>query len=556
MEHMVIRALETLNDNVGARLVEVSNRQPNKPALILPQSTKRIYTYGELHEASQSLAKGLVPSGIQRGTRVALMATPSFEFFALCFALVQVGAVIVIVDPGIGLRNVTRCLAECAPEVYVGTPLSQMLRHLFGWGKHSVKLTITIGSEHLPMRQTWGGISLDDIRRAGKSASENVAPDLDLEELAAIIYSSGSTGLPKGACYTHGNFIAQIEMLTNTFELDGNDIDLPAFPLFALIDFLVGVTAVIPDLRFPRPGDIDPVLYVDTINDYGVTNMFGSPVVLEKLVQYATTSEVYLPTLKRVITAGAPASPEVLERFQALLPPDASIYGIYGATESLPIACINSCVILEQTRTLTAQGAGVCIGKPVIDAEVRIMTIGDTPIPIWSESLRMPEGIVGEIVVKGAAVTASYVGRDDLNAFAKIRDDDGSILHRTGDLGFLDIEGRLWYCGRKSHRVETSEGILFTEQVEGIFNTHPMVKRSALVSVSHNRPVICIELEQGVTIDSEIIRTELLDIACQHSLTCAISTVLFHRKFPVDVRHNSKIIREKLALWAQQKLSE
>jgi olefin beta-lactone synthetase len=190
-----------------------------------------------------------------------------------------------------------------------------------------------------------------------------------------------------------------------------------------------------------------------------------------------------------------------------------------------------------------------------MDADVRIMTISDVSIEAWDEALRVADGTVGEIVVKGPAVTASYFGREELNALAKMRDTDGETLHRMGDLGYFDADGRLWYCGRKAHRVQTSEDTLFTEQVEGIFNAHPMVKRSALVGVSPQRPVICIELKQGVTADHETVRTELLDMACQHSLTCEITTVLFHPNFPVDVRHNSKIVREKLTLWAQQKLS-
>lgn len=554
---MVFSDVHTIQSyNVALRLDAVAQSQPDKPALILPHERKRIYTYRELHAASDQLTRGLAPSGIRQGMRVALMATASFEFFALCFALVRAGAVVVMVDPGIGLRRVTECLAEAAPDVYVGTPLSHMVRFAYGWGKDTVRLCITLGGDGLPLRRAWGGLSLDDIRKAGENQPSFATFDTAADDPSAIIYTSGSTGLPKGAVYTHGNFTAQIDMLSHMFDLDGNDIDLPAFPLFALIDFLVGVTAVIPDLRFPRPADIDAGLYVQTINDYGVTNMFGSPVVLEQLGRYAANHEVYLPTLKRVITAGAPAAPESLERFKTLLPSDASIYGIYGATESLPMACVDSRTILDETRVLSSQGGGVCVGKPVLDAEIRIMTITDTPIDAWDTSLRAESGIVGEIVVKGPAVTTSYIGRADQNALAKMRDADDAVLHRTGDVGYFDNEGRLWYCGRKSHRVITNEGTLFTEQVEGIFNAHPMVRRSALVGVSGLRPVICIELEQGAAADHEAIRTELLDIACQHPLTCGITTILFHPKFPVDVRHNSKIVREKLAVWAQQKLNQ
>ena len=142
--------------NVAMRLDEIAERQPDKPALIAPREKKRIYTYHEFHEASDQIARGLSASGIRRGMRVALMATPGFDFFALCFALVRAGAVVVMVDPGIGLRNVTACLAKSAPEVYVGTPLSHLVRLLYGWGKDSVRLCIAIWGRWIPMRRASG----------------------------------------------------------------------------------------------------------------------------------------------------------------------------------------------------------------------------------------------------------------------------------------------------------------------------------------------------------------------------------------------------------------
>lgn len=541
--------------SVGRRLDEIAAAHPDKPALILASGPDRsgrdCYTFGDLLSASDTIARGLDSSGIRRGMRAALMVTPSFEFFALAFALLRADIVPVIVDPGIGLRNVTPCLAESQPDVFIGTTAAHIIARLFGWGRGSVRVNITAGR--------WGGIALDAIRRAGVAAPPFTPIDAQPDDEAAIIYTSGSTGLPKGAIYTHRNFAAQIDMLCETFDLHGDEIDLPAFPLFALIDFLIGVTSVIPDIRFPRPAQVDPAAIIRTIRQNGVTNMFGSPVVIERVSRYGAAHHITLPTLKRVITAGAPASPESLERFRRLMPEQGAIYGIYGSTESLPVACIDSREVVEETRHQTAQGAGVCIGRPVDGADVRIIGIRDISIPVWHDSLELPPGEVGEIVVKGDAATRAYIGRAEANDLAKIQDADGEILHRMGDLGYFDELGRLWYCGRKAHRVVTREQTLFTEMCEGVFNAHPQVYRTALVGVRVDdvtQPAVCVELEKHAnSADREAIRRDLLNLARQHSQTRGITFILFHPGFPTDIRHNSKIIREKLSIWAGNRLS-
>ena len=166
----------------------------------------------------------------------------------------------------------------------------------------------------------------------------------------------------------------------------------------------------------------------------------------------------------------------VIERFVRLLPDSAEVFTPYGATEALPVANIGSREILGETRFLTEQGKGVCVGRPVAGMEVRVIRISDEPIPEWDDSLRLPPGEVGEFVVRGPVVTRRYYNRHDATKLAKIRDPrTGEVLHRMGDVGYFDEHGRLWFCGRKSHRVETPHGTLFTDMVEPIFNTvHPV----------------------------------------------------------------------------------
>ncbi|MBI5842694.1 MAG: AMP-binding protein [Chloroflexi bacterium] len=526
--------------NLASRLDELSAQFPDKPAFIFSSKPNHwdTFTYKQLADLTNRLTRGLLACGLTPGTRAALMTPPSVEFFALAFAMLKTGIVPIITDPAIGLRKVTECLDESQPEIFIGNTLTHLLRVVFGWGKDSIRHNLTISSL----------LQITNYELLNANHSPLITDNLSLitdDSPAAIIYTSGSTGLPKGAIYTHENFAAQLDMLVRAFNIQPDEIDLPAFPLYALIDVLVGVTSVIPDIRFPVPGKVDAARTLSAIQQFKVTNTFASPVVLDRLANYGAANNVKLPSLKRVITAGAPAPFQVQENFKKLLPESACLFGVYGATETLPITVIEGNEVFKDTRHQTARGAGVCIGRPVDGADVRIIQISDGKIPNWDKSIELPATQIGEITVKGRAVTKEYVAREGANRLAKIRD-GGEIIHRMGDVGYLDKQGRLWYCGRKSQRVETNYGTFFTEQIEGIFNEHPLVYRTALVGVG-KEPVLWVELEaHAKNAVKQKIKNELIELAKDHPQAKMIKIFLFMKKFPTDVRHNSKIIREKL----------
>jgi acyl-coenzyme A synthetase/AMP-(fatty) acid ligase len=378
------------------------------------------------------------------------------------------------------------------------------------------------------------------------------------DEIAAILFTSGSTGPAKGVVYTHGVFDAQVRMLRDTYDIRPGEVDLATFPLFALFDPALGMTSVVPEMDFTRPAQADPQKLIRAIRDHNVTNMFGSPALIDRLGRYGESNGVKLPTIKRAISAGAPISPAVLERFHKLLADDAQVYTPYGATESLPVASIGSREIVTETKDRTSTGGGVCVGKPVEPMDVRIIRITDDAIDVWSDDLLSPPGEIGEIVVCGPVVTREYWGNPDATRLAKIADrDGGNLRHRMGDVGYFDETGRLWMCGRKSHRVTTSDGTLFTVCCEAVFNLHERVRRTALVGVGKSpsqRPVLCVELEPDHTrTDRARLIRELRDLGRQHEHTCGIRTFLVHPAFPVDIRHNAKIFREKLAVWAGER---
>jgi acyl-CoA synthetase (AMP-forming)/AMP-acid ligase II len=237
----------------------------------------------------------------------------------------------------------------------------------------------------------------------------------------------------------------------------------------------------------------------------------------------------------------------------------AQIHTPYGATEAVPIISIASREILAETRARSESGFGTCVGYALENLQIEIIGINDEPIDEWQDTLCVPDGDIGEIVVKGEHVTRGYYKNPKADALAKIKDEiNGGFWHRMGDLGWRDSKGRIWFCGRKNHRVETVDGPLYSVPCESIFNNHPDVFRSALVGIGprpEQKPAICIELaKSNASINKRGLTDELLELAATSELTRNIRTVLFHKSFPVDIRHNSKIFREKLAVWAEQKI--
>jgi acyl-CoA synthetase (AMP-forming)/AMP-acid ligase II len=573
--------------NVALHLPAAARDRPHAIAVACPagrdRAGRRAYSHltcQQLDQESDRIAHGLHALGIRRGTRTALMVPPSLEFFALTFALFKLGAVLVLIDPGMGIRHLGRCLGEAEPEAFIGVRKAHLARRLLGWARQSVRITIGVGSRLFCQH------SLDAVRQSEPERQRGVldVPSLALglgqvtsDETAAILFTSGSTGIAKGAVYSHGIFAAQVEALRNLYGIEPGEVDLATFPLFALFAPALGMTAVIPDMDPTRPARVHPPNIIEAINDWGVTNMFGSPALLNAVSRWGVAHDVKLPSLRRVISAGAPVPAAVIERMTRMLGPNAEVFTPYGATECLPVASIGGREILDETRHKTDIGAGVCVGRPVQGVDVAIIPVTAEPIANWDDSLRLPPNQIGEITVTGPFVTRSYHARPEATALAKIagsrQQAAGSekpallpaaccllpaVWHRMGDLGYLDDGGRLWFCGRKAHRVTTPTGPLDTIPVEAVFNTHTAVARTALVGVGPPRnqlPVLCVELEAAMRgADRATLTRELLAVGAKHEHTRGVTHILYHPAFPVDVRHNAKIFREKLAVWAAKRV--
>jgi olefin beta-lactone synthetase len=549
--------------NVAAHLPAMAQNRPHQLAIACPQGRDRLgraaythYTFAQLDEACDYFAKKLTDAGLRRGMRTALMIPPGLEFFALTFALFKIAAVPVLIDPGMGIRNLGKCLAEAQPQAFIGISKAHLARRILGWAKQSLQLTVAVGWPSLGCN-----LILDRLPRSVRAEFGATEPfpvaDVSADEMAAILFTSGSTGIAKGAVYTHGIFSSQVEAIRQTFQIQPGEVDLCTFPLFALFAPALGMTSIVPDMDSTRPANVEPEKIFEAVKSFGVTNLFGSPALLNR-VGRGSGEKQSLPTLRRVVSAGAPVPAAVIERFAKMLAPGVQIFTPYGATEALPVAVIGSDEVLSETRAKTDEGAGVCIGRPVDGIDVRIIPIRDEPIPVWSDDLRLPVGEIGEIAVRGPWVTPAYFNRPKATTLAKVQIPGGGYYHRMGDVGYFDERGRLWFCGRKSQRVVTAIATLFTIPCEAVFNTHADVFRTALVGVKRNgqvEPALCVEREPNRPPKSDdVLRKELLAIAARHPHTQSIRSILLHPKFPVDIRHNAKIFREELAAWAERRL--
>lgn len=544
-----------MNVNIGQTLAERARELGGQTALV-EAATGRSLSFTELNGLSDALAWFLQKHGVKAGQRVMLMVRPSVDFICLSFALFKLGAPVILIDPGMGYRNLRSCIAGVRPQVLIGIPAAHLFRLVFPAPFRTVRRSFCCGSV-LGLRP--GLFGPDPCHHAVADSPPFPVYPARVDQLAAIIFTTGSTGPPKGVRYDHGVFHAQMRLIGDYYRIGPGQVDQPGFPLFALFSTALGAMAVIPDMDSTRPARVDPRRFVTSLQRWQVSYSFGSPAIWNVVSRYCQEQGIVLPFLQQVLMAGAPISGELVARVQAILPPGARIHTPYGATESLPVTSIEGLEIIEQTWSLSRRGKGICVGRPLPGLEIRVIAGADVPIARWDEGRCLPAGTIGEIVVRGDVVTRAYENNEAENDLAKIKDGD-SLWHRMGDLGYLDDQGRLWFCGRRTHRVESETGTLYTICCEAIVNQHPDVARSALVGIRDSRhdawqrPVMVIEPVKDKKLDQGRLLAEVRTMAAASPLTAAIGHFLIHPDFPVDIRHNAKIFREQLAVWAQRQL--
>ncbi|MFO7760363.1 MAG: fatty acid CoA ligase family protein [Thermodesulfobacteriota bacterium] len=541
-----------MSNNIYQALTRQAGERGGETALIVPKKSGGYqgWTFQEILGESRDYARGLSFLGVKKGDRVMLMVPPSRGFISLTFALFSLGAVVILIDPGMGFKNLGRSISQVNPRVFIGSPKAHIFK--FFSGKSFQDTDLSLGTGLLSRILAGNPDRIKQLRRQGPGIP---GVETNQDELAAVIFTTGSTGPPKGVQYTHRIFAGQLSLIRDYYDIRPGDRDQPAFPLFGLFSIGLGATVVLPQMDPSRPAKVNAAKFIKTIIEQEVSYSFGSPAIWNVVSRYCLPKKITLSSLKKVLMAGAPVSGELVARVKKILPPEAEIHTPYGATEALPVASISDYEILTETRDKTRAGQGTCVGRPLPGIEIQVIKPVSATLGFWSEAIVCPPGEIGEIVVKGKVVTRAYDGQVQETEQAKINDGN-SFWHRMGDMGYFDRRGRLWFCGRKAHRVETVDRILYPIPCEAIFNEHPLVHRSALVgigSAGNQKPVLIAEPVNG-RINRKNLLKDLEKIGARNQLTADITAFLIHPCFPVDIRHNAKIFREKLAEWASNQL--
>jgi len=544
-------------DNIALAVSQAASRSPEQIAVAEPNGSRsndfRTVTFAELDRYSSQIAVGVQNAGVQPGTKLSLMVPPGIEFVAWVFGLLKAQTQLVLIDPGMGRSNMLQCLAAAEPEGLVGIRLAHLIRRVFRRRLPRCQKNFVVGPARLS-----GALPTSSFRQLDPAAFQ--APSHDREMPAAIIFTSGSTGVPKGVLYRHRQFIEQAEQIQSYFQIAPGGTDVSGFPLFALFNAAMGTTTVFPRMDATRPAAVKPSNILAAVSHFRANQSFGSPALWNTVSKGCQQSGERIPTLRRVLTAGAPVPAHVLRRVREVISPEGEVFTPYGATEALPVACIESREVLGETAAETAKGRGICVGRKFPKIDWRLISITDEPLTRIEQVRAVPPGEIGELIVSGPVVSDRYVTRTEANAFHKIADGE-RFWHRMGDVGYFDPQGRFWFCGRKSHRVQTPQGTLFTIPCEAILNNHPKIYRSALAGVGRpgeQLPVLISEPWPDHWPKTKRERSQLLDelrqLAGGSELTADIKHFFLLRALPVDTRHNSKIFREKLAVWAGRQL--
>ena len=533
--------------NVARHLRNAATEHPDglatkSPIGVLPTGEVRheVRTFRQLDQESDAAAGYFADDGITEGTRVLLAVRPGHDLIVGMFALLKLGAVPVAIDPGMGWSAFLDCVRRSRPTALVGVNAAVWLSHLPLAAFRTLRQRVTVGSS------AWRK-ALATVPQAPRPLT-TVRP----EALAAVLFTSGSTGAPKGVCYTHGMFDAQIELVRSTYAIRPGETDMAMLPLFALFNPALGTTTVTPLLDPSKPLAADPGPLVAALIAEKVTSSFGSPAIWSKVADHCEARGLKLPDLRRLLIAGAPVAGELLVKLRAIAP-GCETHTPYGATECLPVTTITAAELLGEVRQLALRGQGTCVGRPVSDVEIRVIRETDGVIATLAEAHACAPGEVGEIIATGPSVTREYDGLPDATRLAKIND-GGRVWHRMGDLGSLDGEGRLFFLGRRAEKVRTTEGDLPTESLEPAFRQHPQVFRCALIGLGaapRQTPALVVEPRAGSFPETDAARgrfvAELRELARLHPQAGRVKQIVFQRALPVDVRHNAKIHRLQLA---------
>lgn len=526
----------------GAADIRVNDARPGDVAVAELRSGRRV-TFGDLSRQVDEVARGLAGHGVRAGHRVAVLVPPGIDLTTLVYALWRLGAVIVVADPGLGMTRLAGALRSAGPDYLIGVA-------------RAVAFAAAARVPGRRIRLGTGGEDLERLAAAGRSSRHELPGGLAPTQDAAVLFTSGATGPPKGVVYTRERLGAQVDLLRSTFDLKPGERFVAAFAPFALYGPALGLGTVVPDIDVTAPHKLTAAGLADAVAAVDATLVFAAPAALRTIA--ATTSAVTGPqraALARprlLLSAGAPVSAELLAELRKVLTA-AQTHTPYGMTEAIPVTTYDP-TCDDAVGDADAEPGGVCVGRPV-----PVVHVGVSPLADAGELTTKP-GVTGEIVVRGPHIKHRY----DRRWAEHHRSDRPAGWHRTGDVGHLDSGGRLWVQGRLAHVIHTATGPLTPYPVENRIRRLPTIDDAAVVGVG---PV---GAAQAVAI---VVPSERLGVAARvtggprgHRVLAdaeragrvraaagvPVAAVLVRDWLPVDIRHASKIDRTALADWADR----
>lgn len=525
-------------------LAELYARQDDDTAAVVEVGGRSI-SWADLYRRVRDTAAGLTASGVKPGDRVALLVPPSIELTVALYSVWRAGGVIVVVDRGLGLRGMGRALRSAridhliadTPGLLAAGPMRVpgsriATREVSAAVARATRVAHTMpGLERL-------GLSVPKVSEAGTSPGDE----------AAVIFTSGATGPAKGVLYRHSQVRAQLELIRQTYAITADDRIVAAFAPFALYGPALGVSSAVPATDVTRPGTLTAVALADAAIAVGATVIFASPAALTNVLATADDltgqHRAALGRVRLLMSAGAPVPSLLLHRLKALLP-DAELHTPYGMTEALPLTDISLTEIDE-----AGIGDGVCVGRPLRGVGLRIGPLDANGVA--DTCLTEEPGVSGEIWARAEHIRDRYDSRWLLDQAASINPG----WHRTGDVGVLDDEGRLWVQGRTVHVISTADGPVTPVDVEQRVQAAmvgsgfgPLVATVGVGPPGTQQVVIVLTGDDGPGASLAVI-DRVRAVA-----GTAVSAVLIRRSLPVDIRHNSKIDRVKVAGWAANVLA-
>lgn len=494
-------------------------------------------SYGSFVQGIKAVAGGLATLGIRKGDRVVIFLPMGVAMYTAMFAVQHLGAVAVFLDSW-ARREHLGVSAACVE------PVAMISHHA------AFELINTIPEfAHMPTRIIAGPGEYPSYtaRLENLFALDSSTPLVPMasDSSALITFTTGSSGIPKGANRTHRFLSAQHIALAQILPYTTNDSDLPAFPIFSLNNLASGVTTIIPALDLAKPSPRDGMILIAQICQQQITCTTLSPSMLRTVSASCRENSITLPSLRRVITGGAPISRDDVSGFRAIAP-NARILVLYGSTEVEPMAHIDDQEMLAQQGPADPEIVeyGVNVGHIDANLAYKFIKIVDGVIDLrhtsWSE-LEVPPHAVGEFIVSGEHVCRDYFNNAAAFLRTKIVESDGRVWHRTGDLARLDEHNNIWVVGRTSNVINRGETYLFPVQAENILQRVQGVLHGAFLGLPDDdlkeRAAAVVEL--AVAANPQVVLQEAQRLFAKHGIPLDAFYVV--TQIPMDSRHHSKV---------------